>query len=73
MAKAEAWIMIPILDMDKTGCDLNLYPLVMCKNCKHGEPCNEDVFCTKDIGAIESSVHKPNWFCADGERKREDD
>lgn len=43
--------------------------LIRCKNCKHGEPFNEDVFCTKDIGTIESCVHKPEWFCADGERK----
>lgn len=43
--------------------------IVKCKNCKHGEPCNEDIYCTKDIGTIESSVHKPEWFCADGERR----
>lgn len=43
--------------------------LIRCKNCKHGEPCNEDVFCTKDIGTIESSVHKPEWFCANGESR----
>ena len=44
--------------------------IVRCKDCKHGELCNEgDVFCTKDIGTIESCVHKPEWFCADGERK----
>ena len=43
--------------------------VVLCKDCKHGEPFNEDVFCTKEIGTIESSVHKQEWFCADGERK----
>jgi hypothetical protein len=71
MTKAEAWVMIPLLNRDKTEFDLNLYPLVMCKNCKHGEQCNEgDIYCNKDIGTFESPVHKPEWFCADGERKQ---
>jgi hypothetical protein len=49
---------------------LSLPEVIRCKECKHGEPCNEgDVFCTKDIGTIESSVHKSEWFCADGERR----
>lgn len=41
--------------------------IVRCKDCEYGELCNEgDVFCTKDIGTIESSIHKSEWFCADG-------
>ena len=44
-------------------------PIIRCKDCKHGEPCNEDVYCTKEIGTIESSVHKPDWFCADARRR----
>ena len=48
--------------------------LVRCGDCKHGEPCNEgEVYCTKDIGTFESPVHKPDWFCADGERRDDDD
>lgn len=44
--------------------------LIRCKDCKHGEPCNEgDVYCNNDIGTFESPVHKPDWFCADGERR----
>lgn len=51
---------------------LNQPEIIRCRDCKHGEPCNEgDVFCTKDIGTIESSVHKPEWFCAYGERTAE--
>lgn len=48
--------------------------LIRCRDCKYGEPCNEgDVYCTKDIGTIESSVHKPDWFCADGKRRNDED
>lgn len=48
--------------------------VVRCKDCKHGEPCNEgDIFCIKDIGTIESPVHQPNWFCAYGERRDDND
>lgn len=44
--------------------------LVRCKDCWHGDPCNDGgIHCEKDIGTIETSVHKPDWFCADGERK----
>lgn len=64
-----AWIMTAQLNEKKDGCGLCMRPLVLCKDCKHGEPCNEDVYCTKDIGTIESSVHEPYWFCADGERE----
>lgn len=46
--------------------------IVRCKDCKHGEPCNEDIYCKKDIGTIETSMHKPDWFCADGEEKHDD-
>lgn len=35
MAEAEAWVMIPKLDKDKTGCILDMRPLVLCKDCKH--------------------------------------
>ena len=44
--------------------------IVRCKDCKHGEPCNDgEIYCEKDIGTIVTAVHKPDWFCADGERK----
>jgi len=47
----------------------NYTKIVQCKDCKYGEPCNEYVYCRKEIGTIETSIHKPDWFCADGERK----
>ena len=47
--------------------------LVRCKNCKHGEQCNQNLgefySCGKDIGTFETTVHKADWFCADGELK----
>ena len=47
--------------------------IVRCKDCKHGEQCNQNLgefyLCGKDIGTFETSVHSADWFCADGERK----
>lgn len=45
--------------------------VVRCKDCKYGEQCNQNLgefyLCGKDIGTFETSVHEPDWFCADGE------
>ena len=47
-----------------------IHELIRCKDCKHGEPCNDgEIYCEKDIGTIETAVHKPDWYCADGEAK----
>ena len=47
--------------------------VVRCKDCKHGEQCNQNhgefYLCGKDIGTFETAVHKADWFCADGEAK----
>lgn len=32
MAEADAWVMIPKLDKDKTGCVLEMRPLVLCNH-----------------------------------------
>ena len=73
MAKAEAWVMIPKLDEDKTGCVLDMRPLVLCKDCKHhfdGEHTDKccEVLMEKAKWQIEI-VTDDDWFCADG-RKR---
>ena len=63
MAEAEAWVMIPKLDEKKTGCVIEMHPLVLCKDCKHHG---------KDTcGAAAGIAYPPpdGWFCADGERK----
>ena len=73
MAESEAWVMIPKLDEKKTGCVLEMKPLVLCKDCKHlfdGEFTDNccDVLMEKAGWLKEISV-KPDWFCADGERR----
>ena len=61
MAKAEAWVMIPKLDEKKTGCVLEMKPLILCKDCKYHDEKDGKNFC--DCG------NRPDdWFCADGER-----
>ena len=44
-----------------------LKEIVRCKDCKHGEPWGVLIGCgtTKGFGI----THKPDWFCADGERR----
>ena len=68
MAEAEAWVMIPKLDKDGTGCVLDMRPIVLCKNCVFYEKggcgnTDSDSPC-KNILDV-----KPNWFCADGEKR----
>jgi len=64
----DGWMFIPKMK-DAVTINVEMRELVLCRNCKYGEPCDKDIYCTKDIGTIESSVHKPDWFCADGKRK----
>lgn len=56
MADAGAWVIIPKLDKEKTGCVLDMRPLVLCKDCKYRLKCDY---------WIENGDY---WFCADGER-----
>ena len=70
MAKLPAGWRLITKTKDGITFTVELRELVQCKDCKHGEPCNEgDVYCNNDIGTFESPVHKPDWFCADGEPK----
>ena len=75
MAESEAWVMIPKLDKDKTGCVLEMKPLVLCKDCRWGEPTknayDEDrIICGNDDTYVDRYITVPaNWFCADGERR----
>lgn len=69
MTEAEAFVMIPKLDKDKTGCVLEMRPLVLCKYCKHNCGRGNGLYyqfieCDKT-----GTFHKENWFCADGEHK----
>lgn len=63
MAKAEAWVMIPVPNENCTGWMLDMHPLVTCKDCKHYNP--ERGMCAN--GHVHGSPE--TWYCADGERK----
>lgn len=73
MDKVEAWVMRAILDKDKTGCVLDMLPLVLCKNCRHGKKLLFSDYISCQISDENESgchaSHKPEWFCADGEMK----
>ena len=63
MAEHEAWVMIPKLDKDKTGCVIDMRPLVLCKNCKFRYKDEVSYVCV-----LTGNLRKADWFCADGER-----
>lgn len=69
MNEASAWVMIPRLDKDKTGCVLEMHPLVLCKYCRH----YSDGFCYNPNTYFDDKKTcgntAPDWFCADGEMK----
>ena len=67
MAQYKAIVMIP--HVKKDGCEFSVEPLVLCKDCKHGEQSvlpNRNIWCN-----IHEFYRKPCWFCADGESKYE--
>ena len=48
--------------------------VIRCKDCKYGEPvydliglAQDDLVCCGNARCV--CVHKPNWYCADGERR----
>ena len=62
MAECEAWVMIPKLNEDKTGCVLDMRPLVLCKDCKYYDG---NGTCMKNGIALLTG----HWFCADGKSR----
>ena len=51
---------------------ISLKPLIRCKECKHGELLFADYVSCQISDENESGCHashKPEWFCADGERR----
>ena len=60
------------------ACTIDAVPGVYCKDCKHY--LTEDVECPCNIGLADASpdaqytwTPEPDWFCADGERKEDDE
>jgi len=66
--KAEAFVCIPHVKDKGTAVDVEILPLVLCKDCKHCYVDGENVrfnVCELDHNKVQSG----DWFCADGERK----
>ena len=69
MAEAKAWVIIPKMDKSKTGCILEMHPLVLCKNSKYFKHCEGDrmncneYYCHNLLDYVPS----PDWFCPNGE------
>ena len=66
--KAEAFVCIPHVKGKGTAVDVEILPLVLCKDCKHCYVDGENVrfnVCELDHNKVQSG----DWFCADGERK----
>ena len=68
MAEAEAWVMIPKVKNKGTECVLDMRPIVLCKDCKHGTEMPRGIYC--DIVMVNRTAYRdPVWFCADGVKK----
>ena len=68
MAEAKAWVMIPISKNKGTEIVIDIHPLVQCKDCKYGVSSSDEyMLCNKGIKF--DQYKKPDWFCADGERR----
>ena len=69
MAEAEAWVMIPKLDKKKTGCVLEMKPLVLCKDCIHYRYYGLTEYTVSECTIDHCENPDKDWFCADGKRK----
>jgi hypothetical protein len=79
MAEAKAWVMIPKVKNKGTECEIDMRPMVLCKDCKHRptqtEPGKEgftldfpDTMCPCGCeDGYYSWYPKDDWFCAYGE------
>ena len=66
--KAKAWCMIP--HSKKDGIEIEMKPLTLCCECKYWKNSGTDA--TFWLPCQEMST-QPDWFCANGERKDEDE
>lgn len=69
MAECKAWVMIPKSKNKGTELVVDMRPLVLCKDCKHGqyEEWDNGECVDKTVYCDGYGIHKPDWFCADGE------
>ena len=68
--KAKAWCMIP--HGKKDGIEIEMKPLVLCEDCRWYESGENDVDAWKWCRAHRKDVY-PKFFCADGEKRGEDE
>jgi len=60
-----------VIDFLQVMTDHSGFDVVRCKDCKHGqyEEWNNGECVDKTVYCDGYGIHKPDWFCADGERK----
>ena len=67
--KPFGWFFVPKM-RNMTTIDVEEKPIVLCRDCKYGEPCIppcEDLYCV-----FYDQRHNSNFFCADGEKEGEE-
>lgn len=62
--EADAWVMVPKLNKDKTGVVLEINPLVTCGVCAR----RGTYSCPVYRGGDGMCSRPDEWFCGDGER-----
>lgn len=50
------------------GFSRDAIPVVRCKDCKHGQLINGEIWCS---AYVPNTLVSPDWFCADGVKKDE--
>lgn len=66
---AEAIVLIPKSANKGTEIQMDVLPLVLCKDCKHWDEGHSEECDNSDSVCFHNGWCKPDWFCADGERK----
>ena len=59
-----------VVDMIESVPAADVRPVVMCRDCKHGQGAKMDFWNEYEgIECIGGVVHRKDWFCADGEKR----
>ena len=67
MAIAQAWVMIPIISNKGTEVEIDMQPLVLCKDCRYWNRFEEEP--EKGACGCYHGIHNGDWFCAEGEER----
>lgn len=71
--KAEAFVCIPHVKDKGTAVDVEILPLVMCKDCDHWDRGNTEECENSDSVCFRNGRCAPDFFCRDGERTKRND